>query len=463
MLELSGLMARLLEGVTVLIVGLVGVWFTYRTFDLNPIDDYVRVAWLSSLAYALMSELTGCYDIDARFTARVGWTRVLMAWVGACLAMMTLAFFMKASDGFSRGWTIFWFMSVALALVTVRGGATMAMRAMKRRGVFNQRVAILGSNAQGRRLADYIAGNGMLTIDLVGCYDDHSAGEPGSCAPWRGNVSALLADIRAGHIDQVIIAMPYADDESLQTVVAQLSMLPVLIRLAPDLSAFTVAGQAMVMLGDLPLMTLFERPINGVDQVLKRLEDLVLGTLILIAAAPFLALVAIAVKLDSPGPVFFRQEREGFNHQRFRIWKFRSMRTDRLEYDDIQQARIGDPRVTRVGRIIRATSIDEIPQLFNVVIGDMSLVGPRPHAPSTRVAGVLFSEATQKYAARHRVKPGMTGWAQVNGWRGETDTDEKLLKRVEFDLFYIDNWSVAFDLYIMARTVAAVLFPKSAY
>jgi Undecaprenyl-phosphate glucose phosphotransferase len=358
---------------------------------------------------------------------------------------------------------IFWFLTVGGALLTIRGGVTIGMRSMKRRGIFNQRVAILGSNAQGRQLASYISGNPLFTIDLVGCYDDRGTGQSDGCAPWRGGVPTLLADIRAGRIDQVIIAMPYSTEEALQGVVAQLSMLPVLIRLAPDLSGFTMAGQSMVMLGDLPLMTLFERPINGMDQVVKRAEDLFLGVLILIVATPFLALVALAVKLDSPGPIFFRQEREGFNHQRFRIWKFRSMRVDKLEYDQIRQAQVGDPRVTRVGRIIRATSIDEIPQLFNVVIGDMSLVGPRPHAPSTRVAGVLFSEATQKYAARHRVKPGMTGWAQVNGWRGETDTDDKLLKRVEFDLFYIDHWSVGFDLYIMTRTIAAVLFPKSAY
>ncbi|MFS0771909.1 undecaprenyl-phosphate glucose phosphotransferase [Sphingomonas sp. 1P08PE] len=464
MMELAGLFSRFVEGGAVVVVGLVGIWLSYSVFELRPIEDYVRVAWLSTIAYALVAELTGCYDVDARFTLRIGWTRVLTAWLGACVAMLTLAFFLKASGTFSRGWTVFWFLSVSGGLVIVRGGTTLMLRSAKRRGVFNQRVAILGSNVQGKRLAHYIADNGLFTIDLVGCYDDHVSGDltPSSC-PYRGGVQTLLADIRAGRIDQVIVAMPYVNDAELQGVVAQLSMLPVLIRLAPDLSSFTMAGQTLVMLGDLPLMTLFERPISGIDQILKRAEDLFLGTLILIMAAPFLVIVAIAVKLDSPGPVFFRQEREGFNQRSFHIWKFRSMRTDMLEYSDIRQAQVGDPRVTRVGRIIRATSIDEIPQLFNVVIGNMSLVGPRPHAPSTRVAGVLFSEATQKYAARHRVKPGMTGWAQVNGWRGETDTDEKLLKRVEFDLFYIDHWSVGFDLYIMARTVAAVMFPKSAY
>jgi Undecaprenyl-phosphate glucose phosphotransferase len=463
MLEMSSLAARLLEGLAVVVVGLLGIWLTYAEFDLRPLDEYVRVAWLSAIVYALVAELTGCYDIDTRFSLRQGWTRVLTAWIGSCVAMLTLAFFLKASESFSRGWTVFWFVSVAVTLTLIRGGETVALRMLKRRGVFNERVAILGSNPQGRRLASYIASNSLLTIDLVGCYDDHAMIDEGGCAPLRGGVPQLLADIRAGRVDQVIVAMPFSNDEELQNVVGQLAMLPVLIRLAPDLSSFTMAGQSMVMLGDLPLMTVFERPINGVDQVIKRAEDLLIGSIILFFAAPFLAIVALAIKLDSPGPVFFKQEREGFNHRRFRIWKFRSMRTDMLQYDEVRQAQKGDPRVTRIGRILRATSIDEVPQLINVVVGNMSLVGPRPHAPSTKVAGVLFSEATQKYAARHRVKPGMTGWAQVNGWRGETDTDEKLLKRVEFDLFYIDHWSVGFDLYIMARTVAAVLFPKSAY
>ena len=465
LLEMAGLATRVAEALTVLVVSLLGIWATYSVFLLSPIDQYARVAWLSSVLYALIAELAGCYDVDARFSLRSSWPRVSAAWLGCCIAMLTLAFFVRASEAFSRGWTIFWFLSVGFALVVVRGVATGILSRMKRQGVFNQRVAILGATSQGQRLAGYVQSNPMLTVDLVGCYDDRGAEtiHPGLCTPHRGGLAQLLADIRAGEIDQVVVAMPYISDDELQDVVGRLAMFPVLIRLAPDLSAFTLAGQSMVMLGHLPLMTVFERPISGVDQIVKRIEDLLLCSILLILAAPFLLMVALAVKLDSPGPVFFRQEREGFNHRRFRIWKFRSIRTDMLQYDEISQARQGDPRVTRVGRIIRATSIDEIPQLFNVLFGDMSLVGPRPHAPSTRVAGVLFSEATQNYAARHRVKPGITGWAQVNGWRGETDTDEKLLKRVEYDLYYIDHWSVGFDLYIMARTIAALIFPKSAY
>ena len=465
MLEISGFLSRIVEWLIVSIVGLVGIWVMVDIFDLTPIEQYVRVAWLSGVAYALIAELTGCYDLDARFTLRTGWTRVMTAWLGCGVAMLTIAFFMKTSGDFSRGWTVSWFLSVAVGLMTTRGVTTLIMRSLKRKGVFNQRVAIFGSGPQSDRLARYISSNAALTIDLVGCYDDlgdRSSADAKIC-PFRGGLPMLLGDIRAGRIDQVIVAMPLPDGVDIETVVGRLSMLPVLIRLAPDLSDFALAGRSMVMLGEIPLMTLFERPINGINQISKRIEDLVLGSLLLILFAPLFALVALAIKLDSPGSVFFRQDREGFNHQTFKIWKFRSMRNDALQYDEIKQATAGDRRVTRVGRFLRGSSIDELPQLINVVAGQMSLVGPRPHAPSTKVAGILFSEATQNYAARHRVKPGMTGWAQVNGWRGETDTDEKLLKRVECDLFYIEHWSIGFDLYIIVRTFAAVLFPKAAY
>jgi exopolysaccharide biosynthesis polyprenyl glycosylphosphotransferase len=235
------------------------------------------------------------------------------------------------------------------------------------------------------------------------------------------------------------------------------------IRLAPDLANFAFAHRPLVLLGDMPVITLFERPISGTDAIVKRAEDLLFTSIILFFIWPIMLIAAIAVKLDSPGPVFFRQPREGFNNQRFDVLKFRSMVHDQCETDGVQQATRGDARVTRVGRIIRATSIDELPQLFNVLMGDMSLVGPRPHAPSTRANGRLFHEVVQTYAARHKVKPGITGWAQVCGWRGETDTEEKLVKRLEHDLHYIENWSVPFDIYILFRTVFAVLFPKNAF
>jgi Undecaprenyl-phosphate glucose phosphotransferase len=261
----------------------------------------------------------------------------------------------------------------------------------------------------------------------------------------------------------VIIALPWSAEQRLQQIVAALAITPVRIRLAPDLASFAFAQRPIMLLGDLPVMALFERPISGLDSLVKRIEDLILLALILPFALPIMLGAAMAIKLDSPGPVFFRQDREGFNNRRFAIWKFRSMQVDQLEYDAIHQASRHDPRITRIGRILRATSIDELPQLINVVRGDMSIVGPRPHAPSTRAGSRLFGEIVGTYAARHNVKPGLTGWAQVNGWRGETDTEDKLIRRLEHDLHYIEHWSVPFDLYILLRTIWAVMAQRNAY
>jgi polysaccharide biosynthesis protein PslA len=466
MLDLVTLLLRVLE---LLLVAMTAVISTGLALDFVPQSmgaAYGNAALLGALCYAGLAEIVGAYDIDARFSMRIGWTRVATAWLATGMFLMTLGFLLKLSEDFSRGWAITWFALGGGTVLVVRTAGTIWLRRLKRRGVLNHRVAIFGAGSQGDRLAKYILGNEKLTIDLVGFFDDRMPERlpPREVGlPMNGNLGDLIAHIRRGHVDQVIVALPWSAEKRLQEVVSELAITPVRIRLAPDLATFAFSQRPVVLLGDLPVMTLFERPISGLDQVIKRAEDLVLGTLALIILAPLLAIVAIAIKLDSPGPIFFLQDREGFNNHRFRIWKFRSMRTDRCEPDGITQARKNDTRVTRVGKIIRRTSIDELPQLFNVMRGEMSLVGPRPHAPSTKAGDRVFSDVVAHYAARHKVKPGMTGWAQVCGWRGETDTEEKLLKRLEHDLYYIENWSVMLDLYIMMRTIATILFQRTAY
>jgi len=206
-----------------------------------------------------------------------------------------------------------------------------------------------------------------------------------------------------------------------------------------------------------------EPPLQGWAPVLKRGEDVLLSALALLLLAPLMALIALAVKLDSPGPVLFRQKRYGYNQRLIEVFKFRSMHHHLRDEHAAQQTGRDDPRVTRIGRFIRKTSLDELPQLFNVLAGSMSLVGPRPHATATKAANVLFEDAVQEYVARHRVKPGITGLAQVNGYRGETDTIEKIQRRVEYDLEYIENWSLWLDLSILLRTLPAVLSAEAAY
>jgi Undecaprenyl-phosphate glucose phosphotransferase len=466
MLEVWNGLLRVTETGSVFVSGLALTWLLHDELALGDTASYARASFLGMLVFGSVSELAGSYDSDVRFSLRIGWGRIMSAWLAAIVAMLALGFFLKVSGDFSRAWATGWFATEVGVLCFIRAAGTMWMRNLKSQGFFNQRVAIFGAGVQGNRLAGYILGNNNLTIDLVGFFDER----PVSRLPKRssnialaGNLDALISNIRTGDIDQVIVALPLSAEDRLQEIVARLSMLPVLIRLAPDLASFAFAQRPVVMLGDLPVMTLFERPISGIDRFTKKLEDMILATLILILVSPVILATSLAVILESHGPVFFRQEREGYNHRKFPIWKFRSMYADLSQPNDIDQVKRNDPRVTRVGRFIRATSIDELPQLFNVLRGEMSLVGPRPHAASTRVGSQLFTDAVASYAARHKVKPGLTGWAQVNGWRGETDTEQKLIKRLEYDLFYIENWSVAFDLYIIARTAATVLFSRRAY
>jgi exopolysaccharide biosynthesis polyprenyl glycosylphosphotransferase len=212
------------------------------------------------------------------------------------------------------------------------------------------------------------------------------------------------------------------------------------------------------------VLDVFDRPITDWDVVMKWLFDKVVGGLALIALSPVMLLTAIAIKLDSPGPILFKQRRYGFNNEVIEVYKFRSMYADQTDHAASKLVTMNDPRVTRVGRIIRKASLDELPQLFNVVfVGNLSLVGPRPHAVNAWAEQKRYDEAVDGYFARHRVKPGITGWAQINGWRGETDTHEKIQRRVEHDLYYIENWSLLFDLYILAMTPSALIKAENAY
>jgi Undecaprenyl-phosphate glucose phosphotransferase len=454
---------RVLEFLVVLVSGMVAVALARAILSNDQYVLHTRVVFIAAVIYGLAAELVGCYDVDAQFSLRRAWQRVSASWIGTALFLITLGFLLKTSAEISRSWALGWFIGGGAALLLLRGTTTIWVRRLKTRGTFNQRVAIFGAGPQGTRFADYVRTHDRLTISLVGFFDDRRAGRVPADVPVLGNLSDLIDMIRDDRIDQVVVALPWSAEARLQQVVNRLALTPVKIRLAPDLASFVFTRRPLVMLGDLPMMTLFERPISGFDAAVKAAEDKILSVLILLVIWPLLLITALAIKLDSSGPVFFRQPREGFNNKSFRVFKFRTMHVERCDLDAVTQAVPGDPRVTRVGGWLRRTSIDELPQLFNVLAGDMSLVGPRPHAASTRAGGRLFSDVVAVYAARHKVKPGITGWAQVCGWRGQTDTEDKLIKRFEHDLYYIENWSLWFDFYILFRTIGAVLLPRNAF
>lgn len=446
--------------------GFLSLLIVFREFTTFNLDLYVPSIIVGAAIYVLISDLTGSYEASGQFSLIEAWRRTTRAWMMTAFLVIALGFVLKVSEGFSRLWAGSWFVTGFISVMSVRAVTTLWSNRLRRHGVFDQRVAIYGASEQGQKLGRYIQGHDKLVISIVGFYDERGGerapAEVGG-VPMRGRLAELVADIRAGEIDQVIVALPWAAEGRLQEVVGHLALTPVRIRLAPDLVNFAFSHRPVMLLGEVPVLTLFDRPISGANFVVKWLEDKLLAGAILALIWPLLLLVAILIKLDSPGPIFFRQPREGYNNRSFRVWKFRSMRAEHCESEGITQAQRGDPRITRLGAILRRTSIDELPQFFNVLTGEMSIVGPRPHAPSTRAGDKLFTEVVSSYAARHRVKPGITGWAQVNGWRGETDTEEKLLRRLEHDLYYIENWSPMFDLYIVLRTIGLVLFDRRAF
>jgi Undecaprenyl-phosphate glucose phosphotransferase len=259
------------------------------------------------------------------------------------------------------------------------------------------------------------------------------------------------------------MAMPMKAESRIVALLERMFVMPVDIRLAALVSKLRLRPRAYSFIGSVPMLDLHDKPIRDWGGVAKWAFDKLIGCTALILLTPLMAAVAIAIRLESRGPALFRQKRYGFNNELIEVFKFRSMYTDMADVDAAKLVTRDDPRVTRVGRFIRRTSIDELPQLFNVVIGNLSLVGPRPHAMQAKAADKLYDEAVDGYFARHKVRPGITGWAQINGWRGETDTEEKLRKRIEHDLYYIENWSLMLDAYILLRTPLALLKAENAY
>ena len=302
---------------------------------------------------------------------------------------------------------------------------------------------------------------------VVGVFDDRGddrSANTCSDVSKLGTVDDLVEFARRTRVDLVIFSLPISAENRILQMLKKLWVLPVDIRLSAHTNKLRFRPRSYSYIGNVPVLDVFDRPIADWDVVMKSLFDKVVGALALLFAAPVMVLIALAIKLDSKGPVFFRQKRYGFNNELIEVYKFRSMYVDQADATASKLVTKNDPRVTRVGRFIRKTSLDELPQLFNVVFkGNLSLVGPRPHAVHAKAEDRLYDEAVDGYFARHRVKPGITGWAQIHGWRGETDSHQKIQRRVEHDLYYIENWSVLLDAYIVMMTPFALLRTEQAY
>ena len=393
--------------------------------------------------------------------------RIFLCW--ACVLLVTLAtlFFLKQDGNFSRLWLVSWFGLGLVFLGIERFTLSLITRAMTRSGRLERRTVIVGGGKAGEELLDALSKQGDTDLRVFGVFDDRNdARSPNVVGgyPKLGNVSDLVTFARHTRVDLVIFTLPITAEERLLQMLRKLWVLPIDIRLAAHRNKLRFRPRSYSYIGDVPVLDVFDKPIADWDVVVKSVFDRVVGALALVVLSPVLLLTAIAVKLDSKGPVFFKQKRHGFNNEPVEVFKFRSLYADQTDHMAARQVTKDDPRVTRVGRFIRKTSLDELPQLFNVVFkGNLSLVGPRPHAVHAQLANRQYDDVVDGYFARHKVKPGITGWAQVNGWRGETDTPIKIQRRVEHDLAYIENWSIFFDIYILMITPFALTRTENAY
>jgi len=433
-----------------------------------------RMTGLSPLAaagavilFTLLAELTSLYRKWQGAAAEREVGCVLLTWALTLPAtqaiLLGLNWFGESAPEVRPLALAIWFLAgfglLALARLSVRA----MQRLLRSKGINTRGFAIIGVNELGIQLARNVEQTPQLGLKLVGFFDDRPASRipdvPAELGRHVGTIGELVERARAGEVDRIYITLPMRAEERIRRLLAELSDSTASVHIVPDFFVFELLHSCWTDIGGLPVVSVFDNPFYGVDGVMKRITDLVLASLILAVLAGPMSLIALLVKLTSRGPVFFRQRRYGMDGKEIKVWKFRSMRV----CDDgpvVAQATKNDSRLTPIGGFLRRTSLDELPQLFNVLSGSMSLVGPRPHASAHNED---YRRRIRGYMLRHKVKPGITGLAQVSGWRGETDTLFKMEKRIEFDHRYIREWSWWNDLTILARTALTVLRHENAY
>lgn len=350
-----------------------------------------------------------------------------------------------------------WYLIVVIGFVICRFSIRIGSGLLRKIGCNTRNVAVVGSLPAGINLLRGFMDEPWLGFVVRGVYDDIKLDDYNG-VPYGGNINDLIKDAREGKLDRVYIALGMHDEIKIKNIVGQLTDTTCSVLLIPDIFTFNILQSRTEEINGVPVVPLFDTPLNGINMVVKRLEDIVVSSIILLLISPLLACIACAVKFTSPGPVIFRQVRYGMDGKSILVWKFRSMTV--MENDNVIQATKNDVRITKIGKFLRSTSLDELPQFFNVFLGQMSVVGPRPHAVAHNEQ---YRTLIQGYMLRHKVKPGITGLAQINGWRGETDTLDKMEKRIEYDLLYIRGWSIWLDLKIIFLTVLKGFINKSAY
>jgi Undecaprenyl-phosphate glucose phosphotransferase len=420
---------------------------------------------LCALLLVLGLHAAGAYDFRAIMNPGRSAPLVIAVSAFVFLVLIALAFAFKMSSDISRLWAFSWMTSVVVLVLIFRGIAATVTRRLAEAGRIGRRIVIYGAGLQGQRIVERIEQLDEPWNRIVGVFDDRLARTAPMLGryPVLGNLSDLVEWGRRQCPDEILVAIPWGAEERLVDILQTLAVLPANVRLCSEFQRVDlIQGRANSQYG-ITMLNAFEKPQAGWGRIFKRCFDIGLACAAIVVCLPMMVLIACCIKLEGPGPVLFRQKRYGFNNKLIEIYKFRTMHATACDAMANRLTERDDPRVTRIGALLRRLSLDELPQLLNVLRGEMSVVGPRPHAIRTTAGGRECDEVVNQYAVRHKVKPGITGWAQVNGWRGTMQDEEHLIKRVEHDMYYINNWTPLFDIQILLRTVWVVLQGRNSF
>ena len=436
-----------------------GIAYHLYAYDTpGQINVYLALGGLTGLLYTLPFAYRDEYDIEDFLEGRRASMRIFMVWNYAFLGLAVIGFLSKTTGVYSRGWLVLFYIVGLVAVIAIDAGIDAVLKLAITRGhIDRRRLMLVGAKDEiARTLAEMEASTASVRVVATGVL-------PEPAAEGSRQLDDILADIvgqaRLARVEDIVVLMDWSQAPRIESIVNALAVMPVGIHVGAASVIGRFSDPRIARFGGTTALSLTYAPLGPLQTMIKRIFDLVIATLALVLLLPLLVVIAALIKLDSQGPVFFRQRRRGYNQEEFRIWKFRTM-TTLEDGDKVTQATRDDQRVTRVGRWLRKLNFDELPQVFNVLSGEMSLVGPRPHAVAH---DIHFEKRILDYPRRLNVKPGITGWAQVHGYRGATETEDDMRHRVEYDIHYIENWSIVLDLYILALTLLSPKAYRNAY
>jgi putative colanic acid biosynthesis UDP-glucose lipid carrier transferase len=440
------------DGLLIIMAALLAYAVRSSSGDIEGSGIFFYIVTITVLLTSIYFQHMGLYKIPKIDGISTYLYRTVLGYSSVAITLIVLDYLLKISGEISRAWSIMWFVFALAFLVLIRLGVARWIGALSRAGRFATSVAIVGTPDSVRHLIARLTPQLGKTIDLVEVFD---AGDDCFSA-----FQELARTSRTQCIDEVLIPLPWAHSVPLEELLRPLRNLPIAVRLIPEIPQAAFSCLSLGEQSGVPTISVLERPLNDLQAAIKRAEDLILASIVLVFVGPLMLFIAFLIKVDSPGPVLFRQERWGLNAKKIWVLKFRTMRVTSCAEKTVLQATRDDKRITRIGKFLRRSSLDELPQLFNVLSGEMSLVGPRPHAVAHNEHYMMLID---NYLGRHKVKPGITGLAQVNGYRGITDTLDKMENRVKYDLEYIDRWSLALDLKVIVKTAFVGFVGKNAF